>query len=99
MTKSTDDIAGQVKSLQDELLALTDTVRSFATERLGAGADAIRGAADAATERARYTADEARRRGKTIADDLEVHITDNPLPAVLIAAGVGLVIGAVLGRR
>jgi ElaB/YqjD/DUF883 family membrane-anchored ribosome-binding protein len=93
------DLASQIKSIQDELVGLTDTIRSFASERVAAGAHAVRGAADVASDTLRYSGDEARRRGQRIADDLETQITGNPLPAVLVAAGIGLVIGAVLSRR
>lgn len=101
MTTKTDgtDLASQIKSIQDELVGLTETIRSFASERVGAGADALRGAADSASETVRLSSEEARRRGQRIAEDLEGQITGNPLPAVLIAAGIGLVIGAVLSRR
>lgn len=100
MTKTdSSDLASQIKSIQDELIGLTETIRSFATERIGAGTEALRGAADAAGDTARFSADEARRRGQKLADELEGHITGNPLPAVLVAAGIGLVIGAVLSRR
>jgi len=95
----TSDLAGQVKSIQDDLLALTDTIRNFTSQRVSAGADALRGVAGTASDTFRQSTDEAKRRGQRLADDLEGQITDNPLPAVMIAAGIGLVIGAVLGRR
>ena len=93
------DLSEQVKAIQAELLALTETMRSFTRDHAAAGAEAIRGAAHHAGGVAASAAEEARRRGERVAEDLEDHITANPLPAVLIAAGIGLVVGAILTRR
>ena len=98
-SESASDVTDQTKAIQAELLALTDAVRTYSSQHAAAGAEAFRDAAGRAGEAARSTAEEARRRGERVAEDLEGRITDNPLPAVLIAAGVGLVIGAFLGRR
>lgn len=95
----TSDLSDQIKAIQAELLSLTEAVRSYSSQHAAAGAEAVRDAAGRAGEAARHTAEEARRHGERVAEDLEGRITANPLPAVLIAAGVGLVIGAVLGRR
>lgn len=89
------DLSEQIKAIQAELLALTESVRSFSSEKAHAGAEALREAAG----RAGDAADDARRHGEHMAEALEGRITANPLPSVLIAAGVGLVIGAMLGRR
>lgn len=93
------DLSEQIKAIQAELLALTETVRSYSSEHASAGAEAVRKAAHRAGDAAHDAAEEARRRGERVAEDLQGHITANPLPSVLIAAGVGLVIGAILGRR
>lgn len=101
VTKSTDgsDLADQVKAIQAELASLTDTIRKFGSEHASAGADALHNAADRASETFRASAEEARRRGQKVAEDLEGQISGNPVPAVLIAAGIGLFIGALIGRR
>jgi ElaB/YqjD/DUF883 family membrane-anchored ribosome-binding protein len=93
------ELSEQIKAIQAELLSLTESVRSYSTQHAAAGAEAVRDAAGRASESARATAEEARKRGEKMAEDLEGRITTHPLPAVLIAAGVGLVIGAILGRR
>lgn len=99
--KTTDgsDLADQVKAIQDELMALTETIRSFTSQKASAGADALRDAAHLAGDTMRSTAEEARRHGEHIADDIEGRISDNPVPSVLIAAGIGFVLGALIGRR
>ena len=101
VTKSTDgsDIADQVKAIQAELASLTETIRKFGSEHASAGADALHNAAGRASETFRASAEEARRRGYQAAEDIEGHITKNPVPAVLIAAGIGLFLGALIGRR
>ncbi len=93
------ELSEQIKAIQAEILSLTETVRAFSAEKAAAGAEALRDAAGVAGATARGTADEARRRGEAFAEDLEGRITAKPLPAVLIAAGVGLVLGAILARR
>ncbi|MCX5497722.1 hypothetical protein OSH11_23690 [Kaistia dalseonensis] len=99
--KTTDglDLSEQVKAIQAELLGLTETIRSFTSQKAEAGADAFRDAAHAASETVRSSAEDARRRGEHLAEDIEGRITANPVPSVLIAAGIGLVIGALIGRR
>jgi ElaB/YqjD/DUF883 family membrane-anchored ribosome-binding protein len=93
------DLSEQVKAIQAELASLTDTIRKFGSEQASAGAEALHGVAGRAGETFRASAEEARRRGYQAAEDLEGHITKNPVPAVLIAAGIGLFIGALIGRR
>jgi len=93
------DLSDQVKAIQAELASLTDTIRKFGSEQAHAGADALHDAAGRASETLRASADEARRRGQRVAEDIEGQITSNPVPAVLIAAGIGLFIGALIGRR
>ncbi|MCX5517954.1 MULTISPECIES: YqjD family protein [Kaistia] len=93
------DLSDQVKAIQAELASLTDTIRKFGSEQASAGADALHNAAGRASETFRASADEARRRGQRVAEDIEGQITGNPVPAVLIAAGIGLFIGALIGRR
>ncbi|BCP51604.1 hypothetical protein K32_02210 [Kaistia sp. 32K] len=93
------DLSEQVKAIQAELASLTDTIRKFGSEQASAGAEALHGVAGRAGETFRASAEEARRRGHQAAEDIESHITKNPVPAVLIAAGIGLFIGALIGRR
>lgn len=101
VTKSTDgsDLSDQVQAIQAELASLTETIRKFGSEHASAGADALHNAAGRAGETFRASAEEARRRGQKVAEDLEGQISSNPVSAVLIAAGIGLFIGALIGRR
>lgn len=93
------ELSDQIKAIQAELLSLTETVRSYSKEHAAAGADALRDAASRAGDAAYGAAHDAHRRGEQLAEDLQGRITANPLPAVMIAAGIGLVIGAIMGRR
>jgi ElaB/YqjD/DUF883 family membrane-anchored ribosome-binding protein len=85
----------------DEVRRLLDEARHpehFAEvrERLGAALEAVEAAAQEAVGAAMPEASHA------VADELaeaERRIRDNPLGAVLVAAGVGLVAGLLLGRR
>lgn len=96
---TTSDLAEQIKAIQSDLLTLTETIRSYTREQASVGADAAQDAVQKVTETASSAAEEVRRRGERIAEDIEDRIAAKPLPAVLIAAGVGLVFGAILTRR
>lgn len=101
MAQKTDtgDVAEQIRIIQADIAALTESIRALGAERVEAGADALREAAYRAGETMRMSAEDARRRGEVMAQDLEERIAANPLSAVLIATGVGLVLGALFSRR
>lgn len=76
-----------IAALKDDVARLTDTLQTL----LADGAATARNAA-------REGVDTARQKATDAADDLSESIEQNPLTAVLIALGVGYVVGA-LGRR
>jgi ElaB/YqjD/DUF883 family membrane-anchored ribosome-binding protein len=57
--------------------------------------EALRGAAESAREAVKSAKDKA----SELEESLEQSIRDHPIRAVLIAGGVGLLLGMILGRR
>ncbi|MBB5753298.1 DUF883 family protein [Prosthecomicrobium pneumaticum] len=93
------DVAEQLRVLRADVAALAETIRTLGAQRVEAGADALRNAAERTGETLRMSADDARRRGEMLAEDLESRIAANPIPSVLIATGVGLLLGTLFSRR
>jgi ElaB/YqjD/DUF883 family membrane-anchored ribosome-binding protein len=52
-----------------------------------------------ARERLKVAEDDASRRSREMLDDAEIYVRSNPWQAVGVAAGAGLILGLLLGRR
>ena len=74
---------------------MTKLVKAEAT----ATTDTVYGAVGAARQKLADSASDARERLAGASSDLEVAITRNPLMAVLIALGAGLIIGLLIHVR
>jgi len=107
---SNHDISSQVDSLRSDLAALAEKFASYADrEHAAALGDAVTRQARAA-RRALNTkvaelgdqggelADAARAQATDLQDALEAYVVENPIRSVVIAAGVGLILGA-MSRR
>lgn len=86
-----DGLAAQLSALREELTGLAQSVASTAERRGRRMASDI---SDGMGEAAHYV----ERRGRTAEADLEKSITTHPLLALGLAAGVGLLIGAMTRR-
>jgi ElaB/YqjD/DUF883 family membrane-anchored ribosome-binding protein len=73
-------------------------LKNMGTEQMANISDAVRGAVTEAGETVRQTAAEARHRGETAASEMEAAIQRKPFTALLIALGLGFVVGT-LARR
>ena len=73
--------------LKRDMAALTDTLKGLAAERGHLGADALKNAASETEEQA-----------KAAIQSVEGHISERPFVSVLVAFGVGLLLGKLLGR-
>lgn len=73
----------------------TETVRAKISE----GTEAVRSKIDEGTQAAREYADKARERGNDLFGQLQTQIEQNPVQAIAIAAGVGVLVGVLLRRR
>jgi ElaB/YqjD/DUF883 family membrane-anchored ribosome-binding protein len=89
------DFTADLTALRADVAGLAASVRSLVATETAATTDAFAGAADAARRRLAAGASEAQELLSGARSDLEAQIERNPLVAVLIALGAGLVIGLV----
>ncbi len=88
----------QIKAIQADVAALTDTIKQFGVAQAGHVADAMGRAVGQAGDTMKTTAAEARRRGEIAAEEVEQMITRNPFTAVLVALGLGYIVGFITRR-
>lgn len=87
------EISKELQALRDDLAALVGTVKDIATHQASQAMDTAKETVGNVAERLRMTASEARHRGEEAATEVEEMIAKRPLTAVLIALGIGYVIG------
>jgi ElaB/YqjD/DUF883 family membrane-anchored ribosome-binding protein len=75
-----------------------DPVAAF-TEAARAAADMLRETGRKATEAVSHLADDAYETGTKTRDEVAHRVVDQPLTAVLLAAGIGLLAGLLFSRR
>jgi len=97
-----DTLRGDLGKIRDDIAALTRSLSDAAAAEAKAGGarlnQAAHAAAQTAKERAQHFADTARTQGEEGIAALEQRIEQNPFTSVLVAFGVGLVIGKLLDR-
>ena len=97
-----DTLRGDLGKIRDDIAALTRSLSDTAAAEAKAGGArlnrAAHDAAQTAKERAQHFADSARAQGEEGIAALEQRIEQNPFTSVLVAFGVGLVIGKLLDR-
>ena len=95
---SFDDLQRELKVLRADLTALVGTVKEIGANQAENLAAQVKGAVGDFSGRMRMTADEARRRGEAAAHEVEEVIGRHPLTAVMIAMGIGFIVGAITRR-
>jgi ElaB/YqjD/DUF883 family membrane-anchored ribosome-binding protein len=94
-----DQLMSDLKSVVNDAEALLNATSTQTGEKI----QAVRARAEESLRnaRARLTEieQEAMRRAKEIADATDEYVRDNPWQSVGIAAGIGLLLGVLLGRR
>lgn len=96
---SVQDLAEQLGTVQSDVAELTDLIRKLSVQKAGNVADDVMDTVSRVTSMGKMSVDEARRRGEALASDVEDSIARNPLTSVLIAVGLGFVLGSLAGRR
>jgi ElaB/YqjD/DUF883 family membrane-anchored ribosome-binding protein len=96
---STDQLVSDLKSVVNDAEALLNATSTQTGDKI----QAVRARAEESLRqaKARLTEieQEAIRRAKEIADATDEYVRDNPWQSVGIAAGIGLLLGVLLGRR
>jgi ElaB/YqjD/DUF883 family membrane-anchored ribosome-binding protein len=93
MDESAQDTAADLASMRADIVKLTDSVTTLVKAQVADKTDMFYGAVDSARQKLSDGAADAKDRLSGASSTLEASIERNPLPAVLIAMGAGLVIG------
>ena len=92
------ELEAELSKLRDDVASLAGTVRDIASDEVHATVDAIRDRLDKAAGEARKAARRAKAGAHDAADALEGAIEEHPFTSILVALGLGFVIGALLRR-
>jgi ElaB/YqjD/DUF883 family membrane-anchored ribosome-binding protein len=99
MNDKLDDAGADMKTLVQDAQSLLTAAASLT----GTKADELRARGmrmlDAALSQGRKVQDQAMVKGKELAHSADVYVKDNPWRTVAVAAGAGLLIGVLLGRK
>jgi ElaB/YqjD/DUF883 family membrane-anchored ribosome-binding protein len=99
MDSKLDNAGADMKTLVKDAQSLLTTAASLT----GTKADELRERGmrmlDAALGKSSQYKDQAMVKGKELAQSADVYVKDNPWRTVAVAAGVGLVVGVLLGRK
>ena len=93
-----DELQKELKALRADLSSLVATVKEIGTNQAEQLASQVKGAVGELGSRIRMTAEEARERGEEAAHEIEEMIGRHPLTSVMVAMGVGFVVGALTRR-
>ena len=96
--RSYQTLEAELSKLRDDVASLAGTVRGIASDEVHATVDAIRDRLDKAAGEARKAARRAKAGANDAADALEGAIEEHPFTSILIALGLGFLIGAFLRR-
>ncbi|HLS82278.1 MAG TPA: DUF883 family protein [Steroidobacter sp.] len=96
---NTDQLVADLKAVVNDAEALLKATSNQTGERI----QEVRARAEASLNQARDRLSEieeqARRAAREMADATEGYVRDNPWQSVGVAAGIGLLLGLLLGRR
>lgn len=96
--RSYDALEAELAKLRDDVGSLASTVRDIASDEVKATVEAIRERLDKASSEARRATRRAKASAHEAADALEGAIEEHPFTSILIALGLGFIIGALLRR-
>lgn len=87
------ELGKEIKALRDDLTSLMATVSDYVGRQASHASEAAHETFEGVKETLKSTASEARRRGEIAASELEDMIAARPLTSVLVALGIGYVVG------
>jgi ElaB/YqjD/DUF883 family membrane-anchored ribosome-binding protein len=93
------DLSADLAALRADITRLSDTMASLLKAQANTAGAAVRGAVGDARDQLSQAATQAQDSALGAAADLERRIEKNPLTAVLIAAGIGMVLGMMSKSR
>ncbi|HEY7688754.1 MAG TPA: hypothetical protein VH835_08680 [Dongiaceae bacterium] len=84
--------------LRDDVASLAGTVKDIAANEAYNVSDALRSSLDSATKQARKASKRMRSQAQDAADTFQESIEEHPISSILVALGVGVVVGMMLRR-
>jgi ElaB/YqjD/DUF883 family membrane-anchored ribosome-binding protein len=84
--------------LREDVASLTETVKKVAAHEARGMADAMRDGIDGAAERVRKAGKRAKNSAQDAAESLQASVEEHPIQSVLVALGLGVVVGMLLRR-
>ena len=96
--KSYQALEAELGRLRDDISSLAKTVRDIGSGEAQVVLDAVKDRLDKVSAEARRASRRAKAGARDAADTMQDAIEDNPLTSVLIALGLGFIIGAFLRR-
>lgn len=97
-SKTSDDLAAQMKALGDEVTSLMALVRELAEGAANSSKGAAREKADEIAEQMGDLKRKATESVRTEIEAIEKHIEEKPLKSALVAFLIGLFLGALMRR-
>ena len=98
-TSNKEELEAEVTKLRADLSSIGETLETIASDEAHAFSASVRSKLDEAARVARDTGDKVRARAEFNKLLLEDQIRQNPFVALLIAIGLGFLVGAILRRR
>ena len=96
--KAQADLEEEVSRLREDIAALADTLKGIVGAEAKSAADALRERADRVAANAHLAADRAQASAREGYDALQTTVEKNPLTALLLALGLGFIVG-IISRR
>lgn len=87
-SEAVDQLKADLETLRKDLAQIADSVKSESKDKLAAGA-----------EQARKKAQQTRKQAEEAAQQVGQKIEENPLVSILVAFGLGFLVGLILDRR
>jgi len=84
--------------LREDVASLSETVKNVASREARGMADAMLNGIDGAAERVRKAGKRAQNTAQEAAESLQASVEEHPIQSVLLALGLGVVVGMLLRR-
>jgi ElaB/YqjD/DUF883 family membrane-anchored ribosome-binding protein len=84
--------------LREDVASLADTVKSIAASEARGVSEALRSSFDSAANQARRASKRVQTGAHDAAESLQASVEEHPISSVLLALGVGVVVGMMLRR-
>jgi ElaB/YqjD/DUF883 family membrane-anchored ribosome-binding protein len=92
-TTSSEDVAAQIETIRADIATLAASISKLAGEEIGSAQERLRDKAASAQERGEQLADSARKQAQANVRRVEDVVQENPFGAILVAIGLGFLVG------